>query len=248
MQDEHEQGRGTDDEWDGEPESLYASTAPFCESALHWVRVDGVSLALLSASPNVRELVFAAGAVAARVDELQFAVGDGPCLTAYATGRPQCITDLSRDDRWPEFAREALGYGVNAVFSFPVLVDAHPVAVLELYRRDVGGLTVDEYDAALGCAAGIGAVMTSVYHRWSRRDSGTALTDGAALAGLTESDPFTRVHQLHDAAGIIAERLGVSVSEALVRMRAYAFARDLSVSEVADDVVKRIITFTDQDD
>jgi GAF domain-containing protein len=232
----------TDDagNWQDEPASLFASTAPFCDSAASWTRADGVSLALMSTSPNSRELIFATDAVAQRIDELQFALGEGPCLASYATGQPKCITDLAYDDRWALFCREAASLGVRAVFSFPVRVHVNPVGVLEIYRRSTGGLTVDEYDAALGCAAAIGAVIGSTYDRWSRGGADREEPDGAALIALTESDPFTR-SQVRIAAGIIAVHLGVSVGEALVRMRAHAFASDLRITDLADDVIAQRI-------
>jgi hypothetical protein len=222
-------------DWD-ESESLYAATAPFCESASYMARVDGVSLAILTASANSRELVFATDSLAERIDELQFTLGEGPCLASFASGRPQCIADLSHDDRWTVFSGEAAVLGVGAVFSFPVSIESHPVGVLELYRRSTGELTVDEYDAALGCAAAIGAVMASTYRRWSHGVEGDDVIDSTALRALTQSDPLTRA-QVHVAASIIATHLKVSITEALVRIRAYAFAGELRVTAVAYDVV-----------
>jgi GAF domain-containing protein len=233
-----------DSAWHDEPASLFASTAPFCDAAVGWARADGVSLALLSESPNSRELVFATDAMAQRIDELQFALGEGPCLACFATGRPKCITDLAQDDRWTVFCREAAGLGVGAVFNFPVRIGVHPVGVLELYRRVAGALTIDEYDAALGCAAAIGAVIGSTYARWSHRVADDDDLNGAALAALTESDPFSR-SEVHVAAGIIAEHLGISVGEALVRMRAYAFAHNQRITDVADDVVAQRVSWAD---
>jgi GAF domain-containing protein len=234
------------DRWD-EPASLFAATAPFCDSAVQWTRVDGVSLVLLSESPNSRELVFATDAIAQRVDEVQFALGEGPCLTSHATGRPQCIADLAHDDRWPMFSREAARLGIGAVYSFPVRIGSHPVAVLELYRRQASALSTDEHDAALGCAAGIGAVIGATYARWSHRDIDDEHLDAGTLSALTETDPFTR-SQVRDAARIIAGHLGVSMGEALVRLRAYAFGHELQVTEAADDVVDGRIPLTEWTD
>jgi GAF domain-containing protein len=240
-------GDDPDGAWREEPASLFASTAPFCDSAVGWSRVDGVCLALLSESPDSRELVFATDALAQRIDELQFTIGGGPCLDSHATGRPKCVTDLAHEDRWPVFCREAHSFGVGAAFAFPVRLGEQPVGVLELYRRDAGPMTVDEYDAALGCAAAIGAVIGSTYTRWSHRVADDEELNGATVAALTESDPFTR-SQVHIAAGVVAEHLGVSVGEALVRLRAYAFARNLRIAEVADDVVNQRFSWRDWQD
>lgn len=229
-------GEDANDAWESEPESLYASTAPFCEGAIGLTQTDGVSLALLSASPNARELVFISDETARRIDDTQFALGVGPCLSSFKSGRPTCVTDAPNEARWSLFCREIAEIGVNAVFSFPVSIGSHPIGVLELYRRTAGALTNDEYDAALGTAAAIGAVIASTYQRWSDR-ANVDEVDGAALVALTEGDPFSR-SGVREAARILAAHRGVSVTDALVRIRAYAFARDLRVTTVAAQIVE----------
>jgi hypothetical protein len=44
---------------------------------------------------------------------------------------------------------------------------------------------------------------------------------------------------VHNAAGIVSVQLGVSVTEALIRLRAYAFSHDRLLAEVAEDVIAR---------
>ncbi len=48
---------------------------------------------------------------------------------------------------------------------------------------------------------------------------------------------------VHQASGMVAAQLGVSVRDALVRLRAYAFGNDRSLSEVAKEVVDRKLRF-----
>ena len=48
---------------------------------------------------------------------------------------------------------------------------------------------------------------------------------------------------VHQASGMVAAQLGVNLSEALIRLRGYAFANDRQVTEVARDVVARRIRF-----
>ena len=48
---------------------------------------------------------------------------------------------------------------------------------------------------------------------------------------------------VHQAAGMVAAQLEVSVREALVRLRAYAFGHDRSLTDVARDVVDRKLRF-----
>ena len=44
---------------------------------------------------------------------------------------------------------------------------------------------------------------------------------------------------VHDAAGMISVQLGISVTEALIRLRAYAFGSDRLITDVAQDVIAR---------
>ena len=48
---------------------------------------------------------------------------------------------------------------------------------------------------------------------------------------------------VHNAAGMISVQLGVSITEALVRLRAAAFAKNRMVHDVAADVVSRRMRF-----
>jgi AmiR/NasT family two-component response regulator len=50
--------------------------------------------------------------------------------------------------------------------------------------------------------------------------------------------------EIHQAAGMVLAQLGVSAIDALARMRAYAFVEQRLLSEVAHDVVSRVLRFT----
>jgi hypothetical protein len=40
-----------------------------------------------------------------RIDQLQYDLGEGPCLETLATGKPHYITDTASEQRWPGSAR-----------------------------------------------------------------------------------------------------------------------------------------------
>ena len=67
---------------------------------------------------------------------------------------------------------------------------------------------------------------------------------GALATELEEGADFRFV--VHQASGMVAVQLGVSVGEALLRLRAYAFANDRLLAEVAEDVVGRRLRFDDR--
>jgi hypothetical protein len=130
--------------------------------------------------------------------------------------------------RWPAFARAALDAGVRAMFAFPLRIGAIRIGVLVLYRDRPGAL--DGEDLALGLL--LADVATQV------------------ILGLQAGAPAERLHDLlarepahwaeiHQATGMVALQLEVPLDEAFVRLRAYAFARELSLREVAREVVAR---------
>jgi AmiR/NasT family two-component response regulator len=67
---------------------------------------------------------------------------------------------------------------------------------------------------------------------------------GALAAELEAAADFHFV--VHHAAGMVAEQLGISIGEALARLRAYAFANDRLLTDVAEAVVGRRLRFDDQ--
>jgi hypothetical protein len=48
---------------------------------------------------------------------------------------------------------------------------------------------------------------------------------------------------VHNAAGMVSVQLGVSVAEAMLRLRAYAFGHERPLTSVAEDVVARRLSF-----
>ena len=64
---------------------------------------------------------------------------------------------------------------------------------------------------------------------------------GVVAAELEEGADFRYV--VHQATGMVAAQLEISVSQALIRLRAYAFGNDRPVTDVARDVVVRRLRF-----
>src|SRR4051794_9290430 len=102
--------------------ALFTGMGAICETVIRLSAVDGAAIAVFAPS-HTRELVYASDALAQQIDDLQFVVGEGPCLDAYHLGTPQSCPRLDTDlpvGRWPAFCDGALALGVRAVFAFPV--------------------------------------------------------------------------------------------------------------------------------
>src|ERR1700712_5673680 len=81
--------------------------------------IDAAGVTLISPTTNPR-FIAASDRSAMSFEQLQTALGEGPCLAAYQTDSPISIPDLAQDDRFPVFAAPALAEGLVAVFTFPL--------------------------------------------------------------------------------------------------------------------------------
>ena len=73
--------------------------------------------------------------VAARVDEVQYELDDGPCLHAMRDGHMVRIEDTAEKAYWPEFEAQAASHGIRSCLALPLNTDGKPVGALNLYAR-----------------------------------------------------------------------------------------------------------------
>jgi hypothetical protein len=164
------------------------------------------------------------------IEDLQYTLGEGPCVDAYQLDRVITEPDLAEPEvrRWVAFTPPALQAGARAVFGFPLRVGAVRLGAMNLYRDKPSPLTDDQHADAL--------VIADVAARWVLEAQAGAPPDTVAAA-LEVGAEFHFV--VHNAAGMVSVQQGISVAEALIRLRAYAFSTDRLLADVAQDVVAR---------
>lgn len=206
-----------------------------CIAAVVLLSLSGAGLSLmvdgqLRGSAGVSEPGIAA------VQELQLELGEGPCVDSWSRGEPVLEPNLAEPTvvRWPSFAQAAIEAGVRAVFAYPLRIGAIRIGVLVLYRDWPGGLEEEQAARALVLADVASQVVLAV-QAGAASDSVHEL-----LAG--EPSHWAEVHQ---ATGMASAQLGVSMDEAFVRLRAYAFADRRSLRDVSRDVVARRLRLPD---
>ena len=213
----------------GELGSGDVTTSRLCEVSRRILGVTGAAIVLYTDETPLGSAC-AASAVAEAVENLQHALGEGPCLDAYRHDRPVLEPDLANPAaaRWPAFTGLALAAGVRAIFAFPVSVGSARLGALSLCVDRPGTLTDDQHADAL--------VMATV-----AAESLLAMQAGGPSGALAaEIEAGSNLHYvLHQAAGMVSAQLEVSVGEALVRLRAHSFGVERSLAAVAADVVGR---------
>jgi GAF domain-containing protein len=211
-------------------------TQRLCNVCAEVTSATGAGIMLMSGDIP-RGSVCTTDSVSALVEQLQYDLGEGPCLDAYRQDRPVLEPNL-RDPvapRWPAFTPPAVEAGVRAIFGFPLQVGAVRLGALNLYRDATGGLTDDEHADAL-LMSGIVAQALMLLQ--------ADAPIGTVSAELEANADFQYV--VHQASGMVAAQLDVSVGQALIRLRAHAFGNDRALTEVAHDVVGRRLRFDAQ--
>jgi len=176
---------------------------------------------------------FATNAVSALIEDLQITLGEGPCIDAYKLARPIVEPDLAAaTGRWVAFAPAVLAAGVRAIFGFPLRVGNDLIGSLDLYRDRPGALSDDQLADALVMADIVGESILL---------SQALAPPGELASGLESMSKLQDIVQ--GAAGMVSVQLGVVIDQALIRLRAHAFATDRPLIDVARDVVARRLRF-----
>jgi hypothetical protein len=186
--------------------------------------LDGAGVSIVSSS-GTREPLYASDEVATEIERLQLTLGEGPCVDSSTTGGPVFVADLSDPGdvvagRWPVFRNEATRTSARAIFAFPIRIGAIWLGAVDFYRQTPGLLSQSELSTALSSVEEVGLAVLEAPNQYG--DPGV---------------PTTIDMVVHQAAGMVMGQLGSSIEEAMVRLRATAFAEDLTVNELAVDVV-----------
>jgi hypothetical protein len=200
-----------------------------CRAAVDALPVDGAVIHLMSGDTD-------AGVAASsadrwhRIGELVFTIGEGPCLDAARWRRPVLVSEVrAAAARWPGYASAVQGHEVAAVFAFPMQVGAVGFGVLEVYAARPGMLDSDDLALALALAR----IATEILLDGQAPNRSPEVVDDLVI-------PMNRT-EIHQAQGLVMVALGITLAEAMVLMRARAFADDMALVELARSVISGAI-------
>ncbi len=204
-----------------------------CAPFVSLLPVSGASISVFRDGGN-HSTVCSSDAVAARLDAMQFELGEGPRWVVARTGQPAISADVAGDPHpdWPIFGARMAALGVGALFAFPIMTGAVMMGVVDLYRRTPGRLD---------------RTATSQARSLARKVAVPAVRKALRAADEYDSAEHPRApalrREVHQAVGMIFVQLDVTTAEALALLRAHAFATDRTLEDVARDVVARRIDF-----
>lgn len=206
----------------------------FCSASAEILHVDSAGVSLMSArhtgpvcNSDERSLT---------LDELQFSLGEGPSLDAFAGREAVFEPDLenARPARWPIFSESALELGTRGVFALPLNAGTKCIGVLTLYREVAGSLSPEQQADGFVVADALAQGMLEIQ---SRNDTDTLAVD--------LDDAARHRAEVHQASGMVAVQLGVAIVDAEARLRAHAYAMNRSVVDIARDIVERRLRLID---
>jgi hypothetical protein len=202
-----------------------------CQLSAEVVGVTGAGIMLMSDDTFPRGSLCSTNSVSAMIEELQFTLGQGPCIDAYRDDRVVSEPNLAgpTSSRWPALCPPLLAAGARALFGFPLHVGGIRMGALNLYQDHAGDLSSTQHADAMTLAYVSARVVLGNYGDFDALNAGPG------------ADFHLVVHQ---AAGMVSVQLGVGLAEAMVRLRAHAFAEEESVDDVAELVVGRAMRFT----
>lgn len=197
--------------------------AELCAECVRVSQVDGGGVSVMTDS-GTGVAMFATDTISSEIEDLQLTLGEGPCVDAASSGSPVLVADLSDrgegvGGRWPLFQGEASRIGVRAVFAFPIRIGAIGLGTLDLFRLRSGPLGDDELAEALRAVDLLGMALLD-YDSYQHGD-----------------DLLSPAMVVHQAAGVAMVQLEATIEQAMLRLRATAYAEGIPINVLAADLV-----------
>ncbi|MFC6063816.1 ANTAR domain-containing protein [Streptomyces ochraceiscleroticus] len=203
--------------------------------------LDGLAASLLVGEP---ELIWFSEEVSARLEDLQFTLGEGPSLEAARAGAICLVADVRSAPaaRWAGFLPAVTQLGVRAVFAFPLRLGSLKVGALTGHRHRPGMMSGESIEHALTLCDALTDFL--LRKRLPSPSPGDAAHTPPGTAGLVHLHRA----EVHQATGMIAVQLGIPLPAALSRLRAEAFATGRGITEVAASVLRGGLRLTANND
>ena len=210
-----------------------------CQVAVSELELMGAAVTL-PPRPDAHVVVAASDDDARLLEEMQFDTGEGPTLEACRLRLPVLVPDLASrlDGQWPGFSQAAAAAGVAAAYALPLHVGASLLGALTFYTATAEPMSRLKLRTAfvLGEIA-VETLVDDVLGADAVGDSGDTLDSfRPAIDGQAH---------IYQAQGMVMIQLQVTLTEALARMRAHAYAHDLTLDELSTAILNGAICFSE---
>ncbi len=164
------------------------------------------------------------------VDLIQYALGQGPCITAAATGRTVRSGSLTADQAWPRFRARAARFGVHSALSVPLHGENAVVGTINMYAH-----SYDAFDERAVELAELFARPAAVSVR-----NAQAVRQAQRLGAQLQTALADRV-VIDQAVGILRGRIGCTAAQAVDKLHTLSQAENLTLHTTAENVVTQAV-------
>lgn len=190
--------------------------------------LDAGAAGLMLADQDENLQLIAASSEESRTLELfELQHNEGPCVDAYRQGHPVVNVDQrTAEQRWPLFGAAVRAGNYTTVHAIPMRLRDQTIGALNLFLGRPGHLVEADLQLARGLAdiATIGLLQER------------AIEHQSTLAGQLQGALNSRV-VIEQAKGLLAERHGITVTEAFEAMRTYARRTGQPLPQVAAQAI-----------
>lgn len=162
-----------------------------------------------------------------RADQLQYDLGQGPCLTAWAQQTTVIVEDCRTDHRWPAWSRAVTDLPLRSVISTPLSTRDGAIGALKVYSPLPNGFDTKAI-RLIELLARPAALMLA---NTQARDNAQRLSDGL-IGALGARDA------VGTATGIVMERLHISRDQALATLMGAARRKNEPLHELSQEIIR----------
>ncbi|HEV2087491.1 MAG TPA: GAF and ANTAR domain-containing protein [Cryptosporangiaceae bacterium] len=167
------------------------------------------------------------GEVAVQLDESQYEKGHGPCLAAADGGETMLIPDMAVEDRWPDYASDAVASGVHSSVSVGIPVQDAVTGALNIYATKPQSFDDDAIEMARTFAGYVGVALANA-HLYSST---------SALARQMEEAMKSRA-VIEQAKGILVGQKGCTTEEAFDILIRASQSSNRKLRDIAESLVQ----------
>ena len=207
-------------------EDLLTEVATFAVQAIPGA--DGAGLTLIEAGRA--DTIVKSAPFVREIDDIQYGLGEGPCISAAALGKPMRSGSLGGDPRWPRFGPRAGRLGVHSVLSLPLISADQVVGAMNVYAH--GKDAFDERSEHLGQLYAVPAAIAV--------QNAQVLAQTQRLAAKFQSAMTNRA-MIDRAVGILMSRSGITHDDAEARIRLLSQQENTKMAAVAEGIVAEAV-------
>lgn len=168
--------------------------------------------------------VGASDRIAQRIDDMERAAGDGPCVDAIEEEKPQVETDLTKPNQWPQLAARLVAETpVRGAMGFRILVDKRKSGALNLFSDTAGVFDQESAGQAIVLASFASVAINAV-------------AQGEDVATLRRGLLSNR--EIGKAVGMLMMLNGIDEHAAFDVLRKYSQDLNIKLADVARSIIE----------